>query len=172
LSSIPSPLDPSIYVSLAFLFGVAAQFRAMDGYAFLRRMLARIEPSLGILYAVALVTFIFSPFILNDVLVLILTPALIKYAREYKVDAAPLIVAEVTLTNVASALTPSGTHRTSSSGPRLGWASLRSSLERGLMSSLQQPSQRSRWLPSHGGSGVRGRRKDLSGAEPLLTISP
>jgi Na+/H+ antiporter NhaD/arsenite permease-like protein len=108
LTAIPSPLDPSIYVSLAFLFGVAAQFRAMDGYAFLRRLLARIEPKIGILYAVALVTFVFSPFILNDVLVLILTPALIKYARQYNVDAAPLIVAEVTLTNVASSLTPIG----------------------------------------------------------------
>jgi Na+/H+ antiporter NhaD/arsenite permease-like protein len=101
-------LDPSIYLSLAFLFGIAAQFRAMDGYAFLRRVLASIEPKLGILYAVSLVTFLFSPFILNDVLVLILTPALIKYAREYSVDASLLIVAEITFTNISSSLTPIG----------------------------------------------------------------
>lgn len=100
--------DPGIYISLAFLFGIAAQFRAMDGYAFLRRMLASLEPRLGILYAVALVTFVFSPFILNDVLVLILTPALIKYAKEHGLDAAPLIVAEITLTNISSSLTPIG----------------------------------------------------------------
>jgi Na+/H+ antiporter NhaD/arsenite permease-like protein len=102
------PFDPAIYVSLALLFGIAAQFRAMDGYAFLRWVLASLEPRLGILYAVALVTFAFSPFILNDVLVLVLTPTLIGYAKEHNLDAAPLIVAEVTLTNVARALTPIG----------------------------------------------------------------
>ena len=100
--------DPAIYVSLAFLFGVAAQFRAMDGYAFLRRLLAALEPRLGILFAVALLTFVVSPFILNDVLVLILTPALIKYAKQYHIDAAPLIVAELTFTNISSSLTPIG----------------------------------------------------------------
>ncbi|MDE1854247.1 MAG: hypothetical protein KGI38_10960 [Thaumarchaeota archaeon] len=102
------PFDPSIYVSLAFLFGIAAQFRAMDGYSFLRRALASLEPKTGILYAVALVTFVFSPFILNDVLVLILTPALIKYAKQHGLDAAPLIVAEITFTNISSSLTPIG----------------------------------------------------------------
>jgi len=53
------------YLSLAFLFGIAAQFRAMDGCSFLRRILASIEPTLGLLYAVSLVTFVFSPFILT-----------------------------------------------------------------------------------------------------------
>lgn len=105
---MPLTFDPGIYVSLAFLFGIAAQFRAMGGYSFLRRVLAALEPRLGILYAVALVTFVFSPFILNDVLVLVLTPALIKYAKEYRLDAAPLIVAEITMTNVSSSLTPIG----------------------------------------------------------------
>ncbi|MDG7010833.1 MAG: hypothetical protein JRN57_01810 [Nitrososphaerota archaeon] len=100
--------DPGIYVSLAFLFGIAAQFRAMDGYSFLRRLLASLEGRLGALYAVALLTFAFSPFILNDVLILILTPPLIKYARQRGVDPAPLVVAEVTLTNIASSLTPIG----------------------------------------------------------------
>jgi Na+/H+ antiporter NhaD/arsenite permease-like protein len=100
--------DPAIYFSLAFLFGIAAQFRAMDGSSFLRGILAAIEPRLGILYAVALVTFLFSPFILNDVLVLIFTPTLIKYAKDHGLDAAPLIVAEITLTNVSSSLTPIG----------------------------------------------------------------
>jgi Na+/H+ antiporter NhaD/arsenite permease-like protein len=95
-------------VSLALLFGIAAQFRAMDGYAFLRRVLAALEPRLGVLYGVALVTFVFSPFILNDVLVLILTPAIIKYARQYGLDASPLIVAEITFTNISSSLTPIG----------------------------------------------------------------
>jgi Na+/H+ antiporter NhaD/arsenite permease-like protein len=80
----------------------------MDGYTFLRRILGSLEPRLGILYAVALVTLVFSPFILNDVLVLILTPALIRYAKQYNMDAAPLIVAEITFTNIASSLTPIG----------------------------------------------------------------
>lgn len=102
------PFDLSIYISLAFLFGIAAQFRAMDGYTFLRRVLAALEPKTGILYGVALVTFVFSPFILNDVLVLILTPAIIKYAKQYSLDAAPLIVAEITFTNISSSLTPIG----------------------------------------------------------------
>lgn len=101
-------IDPAIYASLALLFGIAAQFRAMDGYSFLRRVLASLEPRLGVLYAVALVTFVFSPFILNDVLVLILTPAVIKYARQYRLDAAPLVVAEITFTNISSSLTPIG----------------------------------------------------------------
>jgi Na+/H+ antiporter NhaD/arsenite permease-like protein len=102
------PFDPAIYVSLALLFGIAAQFRAMDGYTFLRRVLAAIEPRVGMVYAVAIVTFVFSPFILNDVLVLILTPALIRYAKHYGLDAAPLIVAEITFTNISSSLTPIG----------------------------------------------------------------
>lgn len=102
------PFDPAIYLSLAFLFGIAAQFRAMDGYSFLRRVLASIEPKVGVLYAVALLTLIFSPFILNDVLVLILTPAVIRYAKQHGLDAAPLIVAEITFTNISSSLTPIG----------------------------------------------------------------
>lgn len=101
-------VDPAIYVSLAFLFGIAAQFRAMDGYVFLRRVLAALEPRMGVLYAVSLVTFVFSPFVLNDVLVLILTPAVIRYAKQHSLDAAPLIVAEVTFTNISSSLTPIG----------------------------------------------------------------
>ena len=107
-ASLLAEFDPSIYLSLAFLFGIAAQFRAMDGYAFLRRLLAYAEPRLGMVYAVALLTFVFSPFVLNDVLVLILTPALIKYARQYGLDAAPLVVAEITFTNISSSLTPIG----------------------------------------------------------------
>lgn len=107
-TALLAQFDPAIYVSLAFLFGIAAQFRAMDGYAFLRRVLAAIEPRLGMVYAVSLVTFVFSPFVLNDVLVLILTPALIKYAKQHGLDAAPLIVAEITFTNISSSITPIG----------------------------------------------------------------
>ena len=100
--------NPAVYVSLAFYFGIAAQFRAMGGYTFLRRVLASTEGRLGIVYAVSAVTFLFSPFILNDVLVLILTPAVIEYAREHRLDPAPLVVAEVTFTNISSSLTPIG----------------------------------------------------------------
>ena len=107
-ASLVSSFDPAVYLSLAFLFGIAAQFRAMDGYAFLRRLLAALEPGLGVLFAVALLTFVVSPFILNDVLVLILTPTLIGYAKQKRLDPAPLIVAEVTFTNISSSLTPIG----------------------------------------------------------------
>ena len=103
-----SSFDLSIYLSLAFLFGIAAQFRAMDGYTFLRSVVAAFERKLGIVMAVAAVTFLFSPFLLNDVLVLILTPVVIRYARHNSIDPVPLIVAEVTLTNVSSSLTPIG----------------------------------------------------------------
>ena len=41
--------DPSIFVSLAFLFGIAANFRAMDGYSFLRSLISAIERRLGVL---------------------------------------------------------------------------------------------------------------------------
>ena len=102
------PFDFSIYLSLAFLFGIAAQFRAMDGYTLLRSLVAAFERKLGIVMAVAAVTFLFSPFLLNDVLVLILTPVVIRYARHNSIDPVPLIVAEVTLTNVSSSLTPIG----------------------------------------------------------------
>jgi len=102
------PFDFSIYLSLAFLFGIAAQFRAMDGYTLLRSLVAAFERRLGIVMAVAAVTFLFSPFLLNDVLVLILTPVVIRYARHNSIDPIPLIVAEVTLTNVSSTLTPIG----------------------------------------------------------------
>ena len=100
--------DLSVYVSLAFLFGISAQFRAMDGYLFLRRTLRAFETRVGMLYAVVIVTSLFSPLILNDVVVLILTPVLIKYAKQSGVDIAPLVVAEITFTNIASSLTPLG----------------------------------------------------------------
>src|SRR5271169_4772972 len=60
------------------------------------------------LYAVVVVTALFSPLILNDVVILILTPVIIAYAKEFRVDAAPLLVAEITFTNIASSLTPLG----------------------------------------------------------------
>ncbi|HVC26872.1 MAG TPA: SLC13 family permease [Nitrososphaerales archaeon] len=101
-------LDLSIFVSLAFLFGIAAQFRAADGYSFLRGILSTLEGRLGVMYSVVVVTAVFSPFVLNDVLVLILTPVLIAYSRESGADIAPLLVAEITFTNIASSLTPLG----------------------------------------------------------------
>lgn len=100
--------EPSVYVSLALLFGIAAQFKAMDGYAFLRRVLASLETRVGVLYAVVILTSLFSPLILNDVLVLILTPVVIRYSKQYNVDVAPLVVAEITFTNIASSVTPLG----------------------------------------------------------------
>jgi Na+/H+ antiporter NhaD/arsenite permease-like protein len=100
--------DPTIFLSLAFLFGVAANFRAMDGYTFLRSLISILEPKVGVLYAVVLVTSLFSPVILNDVVILILTPVLVRYAKQFKVDVAPLVVAEITFTNIASSLTPFG----------------------------------------------------------------
>ncbi len=105
---LPQNFDFSIYLSLAFLFGIAAQFKALDGYTFLRSVLVVFERRLGIAYAVALASVLFSPFILNDVVVIVLTPVIIRYARQHGVDPVPLIVAEVTLTNVSSSLTPIG----------------------------------------------------------------
>ncbi len=100
--------DPSILVSLAFLFGIAAQFRAADGNEFLRSLLSSLEGRVGILYGVIAVTALFSPFVLNDVLVLILTPVVISYSKETGADIAPLLVGEITFTNLASSLTPLG----------------------------------------------------------------
>jgi Na+/H+ antiporter NhaD/arsenite permease-like protein len=54
------------------------------------------------------VTAIFSPFVLNDVLVLILTPVLVAYAKDSGADIAPLVVAEITFTNIAGSVTPFG----------------------------------------------------------------
>ena len=101
-------LDPSVFLSLAFLFGIAAQFRAMEGESFLRRVITSAEGRVGILYAVVLVTSLFSPLILNDVVVIILTPVIIRYSKQHRVDIAPLVVAEITFTNIASSLTPLG----------------------------------------------------------------
>jgi Na+/H+ antiporter NhaD/arsenite permease-like protein len=101
-------LDLSIFVSLAFLFGIAAQFRAADGYSFLRAIISALEGRFGVMYAVVAVTVVFSPFVLNDVLVLILTPVLVTYSKESGADIAPLLVAEVTFTNIAGSLTPLG----------------------------------------------------------------
>jgi Na+/H+ antiporter NhaD/arsenite permease-like protein len=100
--------DYSIFLSLAFLFGMAAQFRAADGHSFLRGVISALEGRLGLMYAVVAVTTVFSPFVLNDVLVLILTPVIIAYSKESGTDIAPLLVAEITFTNLASALTPLG----------------------------------------------------------------
>jgi len=101
-------LDPSIFISLALLFGIAATFRAMDGYSFLRRLIAGFESRIGVLYAVVLVTALISPFILNDVVILILTPVIVRYAKQFRVSIAPLLVAEICFTNIASSLTPLG----------------------------------------------------------------
>jgi Na+/H+ antiporter NhaD/arsenite permease-like protein len=101
-------IDLSTYVSLAFLFGIAAQFRAMDGFSFLRKIITIFEKRVGVLYAVVIVTSLFSPLILNDVVVLILTPVIIKYAKDFDIDIAPLLVAEITFANIASSLTPPG----------------------------------------------------------------
>ena len=101
-------LDLSIFVSLAFLFGIAAQFRALDGYSFLKGIISALQGRLGVMYAVVVVTVVFSPFVLNDVLVLILTPVLITYSKESGADIAPLVVAEITFTDIASSLTPLG----------------------------------------------------------------
>ncbi len=100
--------DLSIFVSLALLFGIAAQFRAADGYSFLRGVISALEGRLGVMYAVVVVTATFSPFVLNDVLVLILTPVLVSYSKESGADIAPLLGAEITFTNIASSLTPLG----------------------------------------------------------------
>ena len=100
--------DPLAYISIAALFGIAAQFQAMDGYFLLHRIISIFERRVGIVYAVAAVATLFSPFIMNDVVILVLTPVLIKYAKQYRVDIAPLIVAEVTFTNIAGSLTPLG----------------------------------------------------------------
>jgi Na+/H+ antiporter NhaD/arsenite permease-like protein len=100
--------DLSIFLSLAFLFGIAAHFRAADGYSFLRGIISALEGRLGVMYAVVAVTAAFSPFVLNDVVVLILTPVLVAYSKESGTDIAPLLVAEITFTNIASSLTPLG----------------------------------------------------------------
>jgi Na+/H+ antiporter NhaD/arsenite permease-like protein len=100
--------DLSIFLSLAFLFGIAAHFRAADGYSFLRGIISALEGRLGVMYAVIAVTVVFSPFVLNDVLVLILTPVLVAYSKESGADIAPLLVAEIAFTNIASSLTPLG----------------------------------------------------------------
>ena len=98
----------SVFVSLAFLFGIAAHFRAMDGYSFLTGLISSLVRRVGLLYAVVLIAVAFSPFILNDVVVLILTPVLVRHAKRFGRDIAPLIVAEISFVNVASTLTPFG----------------------------------------------------------------
>lgn len=106
--SLLQQFDPSIYVSLAFLFGISAQFTAMDGYTFLRRTVATLEGKVGVLYAVAAVTCLFSPFILNDVVIIVLTPVVVRYADYHGIDPAPLLVTEITMANIASSLSPFG----------------------------------------------------------------
>lgn len=101
-------LEPSIFLSLALLFGIAANFRAMDGYSSLRSLISILEPRIGVLFAVILVTSVFSPLVLNDVVILILTPVLVRYAKQFAVDIAPLLVAEISFANIASSLTPFG----------------------------------------------------------------
>lgn len=100
--------DPTVFLSLAFFFGIAAQFRAAEGNQFLRAVISAFRRKVGALLAVALVATVFSPFVLNDVLILILTPVLIEYSQESGSDLAPLVVAEIALANIASSLTPFG----------------------------------------------------------------
>ena len=106
--NLTQQFDPTVYLSLAFLFGITAQFRAMDGSSVVRGVLPAIRRRTGILYAVVLVTLLSSPFILNDVVILILTPVVVAYAKEHGVNPVPLVVAEITFANIASSLTPFG----------------------------------------------------------------
>lgn len=80
----------------------------MDGTSFLQKLVGNLENKVGMVYAIFLVASIFSPFILNDVVIVILTPVIVRYAKHFGVDAAPLLVAEITMTNVVSVLTPFG----------------------------------------------------------------
>jgi len=108
VAALVQQFDFSIFPSLAFLFGIATQFRTMDGETSLRRLVGILENKVGVVYAVFLVAGLFSPFVLNDVVIIILTPVVVKYARQFRVDPAPLLVAEITTVNVASSLTPFG----------------------------------------------------------------
>lgn len=80
----------------------------MGGETSLRRLVGILENKVGLVYAIFLVAGFFSPFVLNDVVIVILTPVVVKYARQFLVDLAPLLVAEITMVNVASSLTPFG----------------------------------------------------------------
>src|SRR5579872_6185730 len=80
----------------------------MEGYLFLRKLISLFESRIGILFTIVVVTSLFSPFILNDVVVIILTPVIVRYSKNFGVDPAPLLVAEITFTNIASSLTPFG----------------------------------------------------------------
>lgn len=100
--------DPSVYLSLALLFGIAAQFRRMGGYDFLTGVLGSLGKKTGPFFAVTITTCILSPFILNDVLILILTPVLAASAVAKKFDATIFVVTEIVFTNISSSLTPFG----------------------------------------------------------------
>jgi Na+/H+ antiporter NhaD/arsenite permease-like protein len=50
------------------------------------------ERRIGILYSVVIATSLFSPLILNDVVVIILTPVIIRYSKQFKVEIAPLVI--------------------------------------------------------------------------------
>ena len=80
----------------------------MNGISFLSRLMSLVAKRLDLLYAIVLITVVFSPFILNDVVILILTPVLIKYSKDSGRNIAPLAVAMVSFTNIASSLTPIG----------------------------------------------------------------
>jgi Na+/H+ antiporter NhaD/arsenite permease-like protein len=101
-------LDLSVYLSLACLFGIASQFRAMEGESFIRGLLGALEKRVGLLFAVVIVAGVFSPVILNDVVIIIVAPVLIQHAKDSKLDIAPLLVALISFTNIASSLTPFG----------------------------------------------------------------
>lgn len=100
--------QPATYVSLALLFGIAAQFKAMKGLDLLEEILASLQSKVNLVFSTVAVASIFSPFILNDVVILVLTPVLARHCVEHPKDTAALIVAEVTFTNIWSTLTPFG----------------------------------------------------------------
>ncbi|MEM3670146.1 MAG: SLC13 family permease [Thermoprotei archaeon] len=95
-------------MSLALLFGIAAQFRAMHGKKLIERLIGSLSNRVGVLYSTLIVSAALSPLVLNDVVILFLTPVLAEHCRTHPSDAVPLIVAEVTFTNVGSTLTPFG----------------------------------------------------------------
>ena len=64
--------------------------------------MSSLEHRVGIVYATVIITSIFSPLILNDVVVLILTPVLVSYSKNHNSDITLLLVAEITFTNIST----------------------------------------------------------------------
>jgi Na+/H+ antiporter NhaD/arsenite permease-like protein len=105
-------LDAIDWRTLALLLGMMLLVAALDAanvFSVLASRLAQALPTpMRLLVGTMVVVAVLSALVLNDAVVLLFTPVLVRAARTMQVSAIPFLVAEAIAANLGSAATPTG----------------------------------------------------------------